>query len=190
MIEYVQTLSVLSSSEVVHNFVINIVNHFVSRKKRMIIITMRNEMTDCLYEALMHDSVPAGRNTKKYVVEYLNTKHTTCGNCDVLLGTHKKLGTGFDERNSIVDFQGEVASVLLFLGSIKDKTLMYQVAGRVFRSDEPLVIFPLMADVNFSHSHTNSLKEMIESEMKECEVCEETTQMIQRIAMSAPIVRR
>ena len=43
MIEYGHTLSVLSSSEIIHNFVINVVNHFVKCKKRMIIITMRNE---------------------------------------------------------------------------------------------------------------------------------------------------
>jgi superfamily II DNA or RNA helicase len=177
MIEYGHTLTVLSSNDIMKQFVIKVVNHFKSEEKRVMIVTVRIDMTEALYQALHEDS----NEGERYVVEYLDRNRRECGNCDVLIGTHKKLGTGFDERNSIVDFEGEVASVLLFLGSIKDKTLMYQVAGRVFRSDNPLVIFPLMVDLSFSHNHINSIRETISSEMKECDVCDASTRLIEQL---------
>ena len=177
MIEYGHTLTVLSSNDIMCDFVIKVVNYYKNEGKRIMIVTVRIEMTDNLFQALHEDS----NQGERYIVEYLDRKRTECGNCDVIIGTHKKLGTGFDERNSIRNFEGEVASVLLFLGSIKDKTLMYQVAGRVFRAEDPLVIFPLMVDVSFSHGHINSIRETITSEMKECDFCDESTRLIEQL---------
>jgi superfamily II DNA or RNA helicase len=177
VLEYTHSMSVLSASESIRDFVLDLVNYYAFRGKRMIVITIRNEMTDMLYEALNEDSDEGGR----YVVEYLDRKKKDCGNCDVLLGTHKMMGTGFDEKNSIIGFEGEAASVLLFLGSIKNETLMYQLAGRVFRCDDPLVIFPTMTDISYSRRHVDQIKEIVTEKMPDCSICEETAALIEQI---------
>ena len=178
MLRYGHSISILSSNANVLNFVLDVVNYYVSHNQRIIIITVRNEMTDVLYR-LLHSDSEEGR---RYVVEYLDGKKKECGNCDVLLGTHKKMGTGFDEQNSIIDFEGATANTLLFLGSIKDETLMYQLAGRVFRSDEPTVIFPMFSDIDFSIRHIEDIRDIIITKIKECVICEETASMLEQLS--------
>jgi hypothetical protein len=176
MIEYGHSMTVLSMSDSFIDFVIDTVNYFVYIKKRVIIITMRTELTDRLYEALHLDSEDGTR----FIVDYLDRDRRECGNCDILIGTHKMLGTGFDEKNAIRGFEGDAASVLLFLGSIKNETLMYQIAGRAFRSNDPLVIFPHMTDIPVSSRHIDMVNELIASEFPECSVCDASSEIIQR----------
>ena len=60
---------------------------------------------------------------------------------DVLIGTFAKIGTGFDEKMSCDDFDNIRIDVLLMGSSMKDKYLLEQVAGRVFRSEWPSIVY-------------------------------------------------
>jgi hypothetical protein len=65
----------------------------------------------------------------------------------------------------VVDFDGKHAGVMMFIGSIKDPTLMYQAAGRSFRSKNPLAVYPVVTDLPISVKHSQSLiKEVSEHE--------------------------
>jgi superfamily II DNA or RNA helicase len=59
----------------------------------------------------------------------------------VLLGTMSKMGTGFDEANVCEDFKGVKSDTLILTSSVKETSQLYQLMGRVFRSDNPLIIF-------------------------------------------------
>jgi len=197
--DYTNTISLLVESPSFRNAIITLAKFFVAQNKRVMIITMRKDMTEALFETLALDarrsSAPGkarGANasskaletnsTKPYVVDYLDYKKNECGNCDILLGTHKKIGTGFDEMNSIVDFEGDAASVLIFIGSIKDETLMYQLSGRVFRHKDPLVIFPHFVDIPFSTRHVEMMKEIAAvSFADECVISDELSTALEHV---------
>lgn len=59
----------------------------------------------------------------------------------VLLGTMSKMGTGFDEANVCEDFKGVKSDTLILTSSVKETAQLYQLMGRVFRSENPLIIF-------------------------------------------------
>lgn len=59
----------------------------------------------------------------------------------VLMGTMSKMGTGFDEANVCEDFKGMKSDTLILTSSVKETSQLYQLMGRVFRSDNPLIIF-------------------------------------------------
>ena len=148
-------------------------------------------MTSCLYSKLtkraQKHSTTARLNEKPYVIEYLDSKKSTCLNCHVIVGTHKKLGTGFNEANAITEFTGDPANTLLFIGSIKDYTLMYQVAGRVFRAEAPIVLFPRFSDfagfgISFSDTHISTLTELITDQIPECTISSALKKQIEDVA--------
>ncbi len=58
----------------------------------------------------------------------------------VLLGTIKKIGTGFDEKNACADFNGIRINMLIMITSIKDLALLEQCVGRAFRADCPTIV--------------------------------------------------
>jgi len=58
----------------------------------------------------------------------------------VLIGTFSKIGTGFDEATSCIDFDGRRIDMLIMVGSTKSKTRVIQALGRAERSDNPMVI--------------------------------------------------
>ena len=60
----------------------------------------------------------------------------------VLVGTISKIGTGFDEQNACLDFQGERINMLIMMGTTKSEPLLEQTLGRAFRAELPhIVIF-------------------------------------------------
>lgn len=88
----------------------------------------------------------------------LGNESRKCGNCDVIVGTHKFIGTGFDLSNSVEGFDGKAASVMLFLGSIKDETLMHQASGRSFRNESSLAVYLSVQEVPVFIKHTEKLR--------------------------------
>ncbi len=58
----------------------------------------------------------------------------------VLLGTIKKIGTGFDEENACENFSGERINMGILTTSIKDESLLAQCVGRTFRAENPTII--------------------------------------------------
>lgn len=159
---YTNTITELSSSEKYINTLIRWSKYFVKNQKRVMIVTMRIEMNDILIEKLKEHKINS---------DYLDSKKKKIEIddgfiCDVLIGTYKTLGTGFDEKNFIEDFEKfniKPISVLIFAGSIKNEALAFQIAGRTFRSNDSLVIFPYIKDIKFSTDHCESIKHVTSS---------------------------
>jgi hypothetical protein len=107
--------------------------YFVGLGKRIIALTIRKEMCISIQEALRPYNVSTA---------VLTPENRMCPNCDVVIGTSKLIGTGFDLKNYVTNFDGRCADVMVFLGSFKNQTMCYQTAGRGFRSEYPLAILP------------------------------------------------
>jgi superfamily II DNA or RNA helicase len=86
----------------------------------------------------------------------------------VLLGTMSKMGTGFDEANVCEDFKGVKSDTLILTSSVKETGQLYQLMGRVFRSDNPLIIF-LHDDFEVCKKHWNVNKKLLDSHDTEIE---------------------
>ena len=59
----------------------------------------------------------------------------------VLVGTISKIGTGFDQRTFCDNYSGNRFDLLLLVCSIKKYSVLVQNAGRVFRSENPTIIY-------------------------------------------------
>lgn len=70
----------------------------------------------------------------------------------VLIGTISKIGTGFDQANFCDNFSGKVFNVLIICSSIKKTALLEQNAGRIFRSQNP-VIYHFVDDDGIIQNH-------------------------------------
>ena len=72
----------------------------------------------------------------------------------ILIGTISKIGTGFDEKTACQDWNGFRLNILILVGSMKNRGLLEQVAGRVFRSEFPQIIH-FVDDMKISENHWN-----------------------------------
>jgi hypothetical protein len=148
---YTNAINDLINSECYIKTIVRMVKYFHYMEERSIVITMRVDMRDKLAELI-------GLN-KSIKVEILKpeNKGKKCGNCDVIIGTHKIMGTGFDMSNYIENFDGKNASIMIFIGSFKDPTMWYQISGRAFRAKNPLAVFPVIHDLPISIKHAGEL---------------------------------
>jgi hypothetical protein len=169
---YTNAMNDLSESVSFMNSIVRMLEHFVSEGKRSIVLTMRCEMSDKIAEYLLE--------TETITYNVLTPKNRMCDNCDIIIGTYKLIGTGFDLRNYITNFDGKSADVVVFIGSIKDTTLMYQSAGRSFRSENPLAIYPLIADLPISVRHTKELMKNVKDHGG-CTILHEYTETLEGI---------
>ena len=64
----------------------------------------------------------------------------------ILIGTMGKCNCGFDEATSCIDWGGIRLNMILLVGSTKSISTLDQTIGRVFRSDDPIVIDFVDAD--------------------------------------------
>lgn len=160
--------------------IINMVRYFRSKDKRIIIITMRIELRD-KFERVIRQFLPLST-----VSSLGPDKKEKPGNADIVIGTHKCIGTGFDLSNSIENFDGKAADVVFFCGSIKDGTLMYQNAGRAFRSLDSLAIFPCIADLSVSRNHIRKLREEAKS-AGGCIILDKYSSFLEYLAQTGPI---
>jgi len=153
---YTEAMGDLTDSVPFMTTIVKMVRYFVELEKRVIVITMRRDTSDRLAELLGEASTDGEwQGSPSYAV--LTPESRRCPNCDVVIGTHKLIGTGFDLSNYVDNFDGKCASVMIFIGSIKNQTLMYQAAGRGFRARDPLAIYPSIVDLPVSVSHTKEL---------------------------------
>lgn len=76
-------------------------------------------------------------------------------NCNILCGTNKKLGRGFDGKNSCKEgYDGIPFNKLYYLAEEND---VEQPAGRVFRSDKP-IIYDFVDDLKAFREHWENRK--------------------------------
>jgi len=155
---YTEAMTDLVNSQFFAPTIARMVRYFVGIGKRIIVITMRCEMSQKLGSLLEEKVDDKGVEYTLLSYAVLTRDNRTCPNCDVIIGTHKLIGTGFDLSNYVDNFDGKCASVMIFLGSIKNRTLMYQAAGRGFRDKDPLAVYPTISDLPVSNTHRQALR--------------------------------
>lgn len=89
---------------------------------------------------------------KGYNVDYMAGTKKTYHDSHILIGTIKKIGTGFDEKSACEDYNGTRINLLILVGSTKSVELLEQIAGRAFRSDFPQIIH-FVDDCSISVNH-------------------------------------
>lgn len=121
--------------------------------RKYIIITKTIEHVDNLMKIFKEQGLPC--------VSYCGTKKSYKDD-KVLIGSLKKISTGFDISTTAKDFDGISADVLILTTSIKDENLLRQTQGRVVgRSANPTVIY--MIDKNAAGKrHFTGTKKMVE----------------------------
>lgn len=99
--------------------------------RKILILTWRSEHARTLQKLIQ------SYNVKTAVMVGNNKSYS---DSPVLVGGIKKIGTGFDEKSKCPDFSGMRINMLLLVGSMKDENLLFQLAGRCFRSELPQII--------------------------------------------------
>ncbi len=162
---YTQAMGDLTKSLLFLTAIVRMIRYFVGIGKRIVVISLRREMSDQL-ATMLSDHTDLGKkdeclrtevDEREITYAVLTPESRRCSNVDVIMGTHKLIGTGFDLSNYVDNFDGKCASVMIFLGSIKNQTLMYQAAGRGFRARDPLAVYPTIADLTVSVNHAKVL---------------------------------
>ena len=98
------------------------------------------------------------KNLTKKSCDYLCSKKKSYNDSDVLIGTIKKIGTGFDEKNACEDFKGVRSDLLIMMGTMKNESTIQQNIGRVFRTDDIPEIFVLVDDHIVCKNHWREIK--------------------------------
>lgn len=147
---YVDVINDMGLSKNYVKKIITFVRYFNSIDERVILITMRTQHRDAFASVLKEEH--------NLTVGVLKSEDKKCTNCEVIIGTHKMIGTGFDLKNFIEVFDGKHAGVMIFVGSIKDETLVYQISGRAFRSEFACAIFPIVSEINTCKNHENEIR--------------------------------
>jgi hypothetical protein len=180
---YTTAMGDLCSSEVFVNSVMRMMVYFVSTGERVIVLTMRRDMSTRIARLLEETCYMLPPSKVEIPISYavLTPEERKCRNCDVIIGTYGLIGTGFDLRNYVENFDGRHAGVMMFIGSIKDPTLMYQAAGRSFRSQNPLAVYPVVTDLPISIKHSKSLIKKV-SEHIGCKIRHDTAELLESIA--------
>lgn len=121
----------------IHNMVMSNLSH------KILVLTLMKEHSTIIHESL----IEAGVNSS--IMIGLKKSYS---DANVLVGTISKLGTGFDELSACIDFNGVRIDTLILVASIKSLSLITQIMGRVFRSDNPTVI-DLCDEMPTLHKH-------------------------------------
>jgi DNA or RNA helicases of superfamily II len=108
--------------------ILHLVREFKDRK--ILIITSQVKHAKLLYEKI----------SEFESVDLLAGKKSSYEDSRILVGTISKCGTGFDEATACTSYSGRPIDLLLLCCSIKKLTLLEQVVGRAFRSEEPLIL--------------------------------------------------
>jgi len=135
-----------------NNLIIELVKAHVNKDK-ILILTTRKE-----HVLLLHGLISA----LGIKCDYMTGTKKTYSDSNVLVGTIKKIGTGFDEESACADYNGIRIARLILVVSIKSVALLEQVAGRVFRSQFPEIDY-LVDDNNISDKHFKKSRNWFES---------------------------
>jgi len=158
---YTDAITALSKCKPYTEKIMCMLKYFKSLNERIILIPMRVEFREDLAKQIEKEI--------ECSVSVLSKENKECENADIIIGTHKMIGTGFDLNNYVNKFDGKQAGVMIFLGSIKDKTLMHQISGRAFRSELSLAVFPIVQEVSMFKNHESVLRQEV-ARIKGCRI--------------------
>lgn len=118
--------------------------------EKILILTGEKKHVDVLFDLIS----PHKKCSKIYgnMTEY--------SDCQVLIGTMSKIGTGFDEENFCADFSGEKLNMMIYVSSTKDPNVFKQNFGRVTRSDKPMLVC-LQDDASISKNHWQNCRNVV-----------------------------
>ena len=104
---------------------------------KILILTALKDHATLLHEAILKMGITSDFlcGTKR---GYIDSK--------VLIGTHQKIGTGFDPATSCPTYDGRPFDLLILACSMKKYSMLVQNVGRVFRADFPTVMYLLDND--------------------------------------------
>lgn len=111
-----------------NDLIVSIVRQVVSEHK-IIILTKQKSQRDYLLKKIGEYGIRT---------DFLSDKKDNYSECQVLIMTIQKGGTGFDEKNKCQNFSGIRADVLILAASIKSRRLLIQVIGRL-RCEQPTI---------------------------------------------------
>lgn len=141
----------LCNDEQRNSFLIDIIRLNVNHK--IVVLTARQKHVIQLNKSLGNLGIKS---------DFLTGKKDEYKNSTVLVGTVKKIGTGFDEKMSCPDFDGINIDLLVIAISIKSESLLQQVIGRAFRAQFPSII--ALYDANsISDNHMKKNRKFFES---------------------------
>lgn len=101
------------------------------KQRTILVLTSQQEHVHYLYNELL---------AKGESVDYMCGTKRAYNNCRILVGTVPKIGTGFDQETFCDDFDGKRFDTLIMLCSYRKYNVFVQCFGRIFRSEEPLII--------------------------------------------------
>ena len=89
-----------------------------------------------------------------------------CESKNILIGTDSKMGTGFDEANACLNYDGEPSELLIVCHSYKKRSTFIQVIGRSWRSKNPKVVV-FCDSTKIVQNHIRSMKTWAQEVMGE-----------------------
>lgn len=73
--------------------------------------------------------------------------------CNCLIGTLQRIGTGWDQSKAALDFDGVKINLLIWCTSTKQQTVLEQGFGRVYRADNPTIFYLLPNHPTFENHY-------------------------------------
>lgn len=95
--------------------------------------------------------------------DYITGKKRKYVDSQVLVGSIGKVNTGFDEKNYCDTFNGIHSNMLINIGSNKEPNLIIQIAGRLKRTNN-VVLVDVVDDMKIFHKHAKERKKIYERE--------------------------
>ena len=99
--------------------------------RTILILTSRVDHAYLLQQQLTELNISCGTMVRN---------QNTYAECQVLIGTMSKIGTGFDQESACDNFSGRRFDTLILASSIKKYSMLVQNVGRAFRTECPTIM--------------------------------------------------
>ena len=129
--DWTDMVNKLAENKARNSLILGLVSAYYKQNK-ILVLTRRVQHAKSLSQWLTHYKIK-----NDFLVGTKNSYEDT----QVLIGSVEKIGTGFDEELACENFGGVRLDLLILTISIKSVNLLIQVAGRVFRSQFPEIIY-------------------------------------------------
>lgn len=129
------------------NMIAILAKNLVLLGKMVILFCNRVSSADEYYNMFINTDIPVGK---------MYGKIKSLDECKLLIGTDKKMGTGFDESTLNTYFENRKFDTMIITFTMKSSTKFIQIIGRT-RVDEP-IIYQIIDEVKTCHRHWSVCK--------------------------------